>query len=245
MDEDHKLTKKEKKELRKLEWQEKAKTETRNVKIKKFSIWGGIILVFLVVAFVLVQAVTAPTQPVQNIKIAPITSRDISKGDPKAPVKLIEYADFQCPACAAFHPVVNQILSNYGNKIFYVYRMFPLINAHPNAIISAQAAYAAYKQGAFFKYDDLLYNKQTEWADLQDPKTALVDYAASLKLDTTKFKADMLSGVTQKYVQDSENEALSEGIDQTPSFFINGNLIQNPNSYDAFKQLIDAALNKK
>ena len=158
---------------------------------------------------------------------------------------LIEYADFQCPACAAYHPIVDQLLSNYGNKFFYVYRMFPLTNAHPNAIISAQAAYAAYKQGAFFKYDDMLFNKQTEWADLQDPKTTFVGYATLLKLDTNKFNSDMLSGATQKYVQDSENEALSEGINQTPSFFINGNLIQNPASYDDFKKLIDAALNKK
>ena len=123
--------------------------------------------------------------------------------------------------------------------------MFPLTNVHPNALISAQAAYAAYKQGAFFKYDDMLFTKQTEWADLQDPKTALVDYATLLKLDTSKFKTDMMSNETQKYVQDSLSEATSEGITETPSFFINGNLIQNPSSYDDFKKLIDAALNKK
>jgi protein-disulfide isomerase len=228
-----------------LEWQEKAKTDARNTKIKKFSLWGGVILVFLIVAFVLVQVVTTPTQPTQTINIAPVSSRDISEGNPKAKVILIEYADFQCPACAAYHPIVDQLLSNYGNKLFYIYRMFPLTNAHPNAIITAQAAYAAYKQGAFFKYDGQLFNKQTEWADLQDPKTAFVDYATLLKLDTVKFKTDMLSSATQKYVQDSENEALSEGITQTPSFFINGNLIQNPSSYDDFKKLIDAALNKK
>jgi len=245
MDENHKLTKKEKKELRKMEWQEKAKTDARNAKIKKFSIWGGGILIFLVVAFVLVQVVATPAQPTQNVTIAPVSARDISQGNPKAKVTLIEYADFQCPACAIYHPIINQILSAYGNKLFYVYRMFPLVNAHPNALISAQAAYAAYKQGAFFQYDDMLFTKQTEWIDLQDPKTAFTDYATLLKLDTTKFRADMISGDTQKYVQDSENEATNEGIIQTPSFFINGNLIQNPSSYEDFKKLIDAALNKK
>jgi len=124
MDDNHKLTKKEKKELRKLEWQEKTKTQSRNAKLKKFSIWGGVILGFLVVAFVLFQVVTAPTQPAQTVNIAPVSQRDISQGNPKAKVTLIEYADFQCPACAAFHPIVNQILSNYGNKLFYVYRCF-------------------------------------------------------------------------------------------------------------------------
>jgi len=58
--------------------------------------------------------------------------------------------------------------------------MFPLTSAHQNALISAQAAYAAYKQGAFFKYDDMLFSKQTEWADLQDPKTTFTDYATAL-----------------------------------------------------------------
>jgi protein-disulfide isomerase len=244
MEENHKLTKDEKKALRKLEWQTQAKTEARNAKIKKIATWTGSILVILVIVFVLFQTVTSSSSSTPSIKIAPISARDISKGDPKAKVSLIEYADFQCPACAAYHPIVDQILKNYGNKLYYVYRMFPLTNAHPNAVISAQAGYAAYKQGAFFSYDDILYSKQTEWADLQDPTVALTDYAASLKLDINKFKADMNSSQTKKYVQDSENEALAEGINQTPSFFINGNYIQNPPDFASFKKLIDDALAK-
>jgi protein-disulfide isomerase len=241
---EHRLTKKEKKELRKLEWQEKAKTEARNVRMKKFAIWGGVALIFLVVIGVLIAAVSSPAAPTQNITIAPVSGRDITTGNPKAKVTLIEYADFQCPACAAYHPVVNQILDAYKNKIFYVYRIFPLEQTHQNALISAEAAYAAYRQGAFFSYDDLLFTKQTDWADLQDPKTAFADYATLLKLNVNKFKTDMNSSETQKYVKDSENEALSEGINSTPSFFINGKMIQNPNGYDDFKKLIDAALSK-
>jgi len=243
--EEHKLTKKEKKALRKLEWQEKAKIEARKAKIKKFSLWGAIALVILIVVFVLFQAITSSLNQTQSIKIAPVSARDISTGNPKSKVTLIEYADFQCPACAAYHSIVDQLLSSYGNKIFYAYRMFPLTNAHPNALISAQAAYAAYKQGAFFEYSNELFQKQSEWADLQDPKTVFTNYAILLKLDPTKFKADMLSSVAQRYVQDSESEALSEEINQTPTFFINGNQIQNPSDYTSFKKLIDAQLNKK
>jgi protein-disulfide isomerase len=239
------LTKKEKKELRRLEWQGKAKNEARNAKIKQFSIWGGVALIFLIVIGVLVAAVSSPSSSTPNITIAPVSGRDISEGNPKSKVTLIEYADFQCPACAAYHPIVDQLLSTYQNKLFYVYRMFPLEQAHPNALISAEAAYAAYKQGAFFKYDDMLFSKQNEWAPLQDPTTAFADYATLLKLDVIKFKADMNSSETQKYVKDSENEALAEGVNQTPSFFINGKLIQNPNGYEDFKKLIDAALNQK
>jgi protein-disulfide isomerase len=244
MDE-HKPTKKEKKELRKLEWQEKAKTGARNAKIKKLAIWGGVALIFLIVIGVLIAAVTSPTAPTQNITIAPVSARDISTGNPKAKVTLIEYADFQCPACAAYHPIVNQIIDTYKDRIFYVYRMFPLEQAHPNALISAQAAYAAYKQGAFFQYDDLLFNSQNDWADLGFPTATFTDYAKSLKLDVNKFTTDMNSSETQKYVKDSENEALSEGINATPSFFINGKMIQNPNGYADFQKLIDAELSKK
>jgi protein-disulfide isomerase len=241
---DHKLTKKEKKELRRLEWQEKAKNEARNAKIKQLAIWGGVTLVFLIVIGVLIAAVTSPTSPTSNITIAPVSAKDISTGNPKAKVTLIEYADFQCPACAAYHTLVNQIMKDYQGKIFYAYRMFPLESAHPNALISAEAAYAAHKQGAFFSYDDLLFAKQTEWADLADPKSTFISYAQRLKLDVNKFTADMNSSETQKYVKDSENQALNEGINSTPSFFINGNLIQSPNSYADFKKLIDAALSK-
>jgi protein-disulfide isomerase len=243
MDEDHKLTKDEKKALRKLEWQEKAKTEARDAKIKKLTIWGGVILVVLVVVFVLFQSVTASTST-PTIKIAPVSARDIKEGNPKAKVTLIEYADFQCPSCAVYHPIVTQLLKDYSNKIYYVYRMFPLEQAHPNALASSEAAYAAYQQGAFFQYDDMLFNKQTEWSDLQDPSTAFTDYATMLKLDVNKFKIDMTSAQTQKYVKDSENLALKEGVNYTPSFFINGNLIQNPNDYAGFKQLIDNELAK-
>jgi len=244
MDEDHKLTKKEKKELRRLEWQQKTKTEARNAKIKQFAIWGGVALVFLIVIGVLIAAVTSPTSSTPSITIAPVSSRDISEGNSKAKVTLIEYADFQCPACAAYHPIVDQLLKDYQGKIFYAYRMFPLEQAHPNALISAQAAYAAYKQGAFFAYDDLLFAKQNDWATLQNPRDTFVSYAQSLKLDVNRFTNDMSSQETQKYVKDSENQALNEGINSTPSFFINGKLIQNPTSLDDFKKLINAALSQ-
>jgi len=245
VDEDHKLTKKEKKELRKLEWQQKAKIETRNAKIKRLSIWAGVALIILIVIGVLFESVTTPTTPTQNIKIAPVSSRDISTGNPKAKVTLIEYADFQCPACAAYHSLIDQLLKDYQGKIFYTFRMFPLPQAHQNAIVSAQAAYAAYKQGAFFAYDDMLFARQNEWANLQDPTTALTNYAIALKLDINKFKVDMTSSVAQKYVNDSENQALNEGVSSTPSFFINGQLIQDPNNYADFQKLIDATLNQK
>ena len=241
-----KLTKDEKKALRKLEWEEKALKDQRNAKLKKYSIWlGAAVLVILAIMGLYWLAVApAPSSQDKAVNVAPITKRDITEGNTQAKIILIEYADFQCPACAAYHPIINQLLATYKDKIYYAYRMFPLTNIHPNSHISAQAAYAAFKQGAFFQYDDYLFNNQNEWADLGDPTTAFSDYAKILKLDVNKFKIDMNSDEAKKYVNDSEQEALTEGMNATPTFILNGNKITNPSSYDDFKKLIDDLIKK-
>ena len=239
---EQKLTKKEKRELRKQEWQEKAEKEKRNAMLKK---WGTIIGVVLVVGLSIVGLVklagSSPAPSQSAVNLPPISKNDISEGNAKAKVTLVEYADFQCPACAAYHPLVNQLLSEFNGKIFYVYRMFPLSNIHKNAIISAQAGYAAYKQNKFFEMDDMLYNGQASWQDLSDPSQTFVDYAKKLKLDTDKFQKDMNSDEAKNYVTDSQNQASSAGVNATPTFFVNGVQIANPQSYDEFKKIIQDA----
>lgn len=241
-----KLTKDEKKALRKLEWQEKAKLDQKNAAIKKYSIWVGVSLAILLSIGGIMWLVSQPSSTTpQSTTVAAPQAKDISEGKKDAPVTIIEYADFQCPACAAYHPIVHQLLTANKDKIFYVYRMFPLRSIHRNAIISSQAGYAAQKQGAFFKYDDFLYDNQQEWADLPDPTAKFIDYAKSLKLDVNKFKTDMNSSEAKKYVEDMENQALNEGINATPTFIVNGNKIVNPNSLEEFQKIIDSEINNK
>jgi protein-disulfide isomerase len=243
---EEKLTKDEKKQLRKLEWQEKAKLDQRNAKVKKYSIWAGVVGVIVLVIAGLVMLVNAPSSPsTQTANVAPVSEKDITNGESKAKVTLIEYSDFQCPACAAYHPVVTQLLTEYKGKIFFVYRMFPLTNIHPNAKISAQAAYAAYKQNKFFEISDLLFNNQKDWQAQPDPRGIFMDYAKTLKLDAKKFQDDMNSNEAKKYVEDSGNQATSEGINSTPTFIVNGAKISNPASYEEFKKIIDNELNKE
>ena len=249
MAETQKLTKKEKKVLRKQEWQDKLAQEQKNQRLKKIGIWiGAIAIIIASVGGLILFATsssnsTTPTQTSINVK--PISSTDVTRGNKNAKVTLIEYSDFQCPACAAFHPLVNQLLSDYGNKIYFVYRFFPLTNIHQNAMISAQAGYAAYKQGKFWEMGDLLFNNQNDWADLSDPTSVFVGYAQKLNLDVNKFKEDMNSDQTKNFIQSEQDEGNNAGITYTPSFILNGKLISNPTSYDAFKQLIDNELNKK
>lgn len=237
MAEEQKLTKKEKKELRKQEWQEKAEKEKRNAMLKKTGIIVGVVAIILVSILGLIK-LSGASNPTSAINLPPVSKNDITKGDPKAKITLVEYADFQCPACAAYHPLVNQLLSEFNGKIFYVYRMFPLSNVHKNAMISAQAGYAAYKQNKFFEMDDLLYNGQASWEGLSDPSQTFVDYAKKLNLDTDKFQKDMNSDEAKNYVTDSQNQAAGAGINATPTFFVNGAQITNPQSYNDFKKII-------
>jgi len=241
---EQRLTKKEKKELRKLEWQQKADKEKRNAQFKKYGIIGGTVLVIILSIVGLVKLASMPSTT-SSITVAPISKKDITLGDPKAKVTLIEYSDFQCPACAAYYPIVKQMLSEFGTKIYFAYRFFPLTNIHPNAQISAQAAYAAHKQGKFFEMESYLFTKQKEWAELQDPTTAFSDYALLLKLDVDKFKTDMNSDETKTRILDSQAQASTAGINSTPSFFLNGIKLDNPANLDAFRSLIQNEINKK
>lgn len=247
MQEDQKLTKKEKKELRKLEWQEKAKVTERKENIKKYSIWAGTVAVIVLVIAGLIMLVNSPSSTTTNEKanVAPVSEKDITKGENKAKVTLIEYSDFQCPACAVYYPLTKQLMTDFGDKIYFVYRFFPLRQIHKNAGISSQAAYAANLQGKFWEMHDILFENQNSWSTLPNPQDEFLTYAKKISLDVNKFKADLNSDETKKFVSDEENQGISEGINSTPTFFINGVKIQNPQNYEEFKKIIDDELNKK
>jgi protein-disulfide isomerase len=244
MDSERKLTKKEKKELRKTEWQQKAEREKRNALYKKIGIVAGVVFLMVISVIGLLKLAETSGSP-SSISIPAVSENDISKGDSKSKISLIEYSDFQCPACAAYQPLVKQLLSELGNEIYITYRFFPLTNLHKNAMISAQAAYAANLQGKFWEMHDMLFETQTSWAETKDPKDTFVTYAKKLNLDADKFEKDMNSSEAQTYVASSQNQAISAGINSTPTFFVNGRKILNPKNYDDFKKIIQDELNKK
>jgi len=243
--EDGKLTKKEKKEIKKQEWAEKEKALQKKQLFKKLSIWIGITGVIVISVFGLVKltdssSTSVLSSEVQNI--APLSKEDVLIGNKNSKVVLTEYSDFQCPGCRNAHPLVKQLLSEYGEKIAFNYRFFPLPQ-HLNGEISAQAGYAAYLQGKFAEMSDLLFENQTTWEKQQDPKEIFVSYAQKLSLDIVKFKTDMEADSTQKLVRASGNSASASGINSTPTFFLNGKNIQLQN-YNQLKTLIDEELAK-
>lgn len=168
-----------------------------------------------------------------------ISAEENSKGPEDAAVTLVEYADFQCPACASYFPLVEQLSKEYSDKMRIVSRHFPLRSIHKHAQISAQAAEAAAKQEKYWEMASLLYKKQDEWSNTRDPRGLFKQYAEELSLNLNQFEKDMNSSEAKAKVDADYESALSLGINSTPTFYLNGNKIDSPKNYEDFKQKIE------
>jgi len=156
--------------------------------------------------------INEPPQPVQNIS----TDDDPARGNANAPVTIVEFTDFQCPACAAMNPVLEDVLKSYGNKVRFVVRDFPL-NMHEWARKAAEAANAANAQGKFFEYIAVLFKNQKA---LDVP--SLKKYATQVGLDRARFDAALDRGVYAAEVQKDVEDGETYGVGSTPTIFING-----------------------
>jgi protein-disulfide isomerase len=156
--------------------------------------------------------ISEPPQPVLNISV----DDDPSRGPANAPVTIVEFTDFQCPACAAMHPVLEEVLKSYGDKVRFVVRDFPL-DRHENARKAAEAANAANAQGKFFEYIALLFKRQQA---LDIP--SLKKYASELGLDRARFDAALDRGAYAAEVQGDIEAGEMYGVNVTPTIFING-----------------------
>lgn len=160
-----------------------------------------------------------------------------TKGSVGAPTKLIEYSDFQCPACAAYYPMVKAIVNDLGDNIYFEYRHFPLPQHH-NASLAAQAAEAAGRQGKFWEMHDKIFDNQTSWSEKPNPKQEFVNYAESLNLNINQFNSDIDSKAAIDSVKNSYAAGVSDQVDSTPTFLLNDKKIANPRSLEEFKQII-------
>ena len=216
------------------------------MKLKEIGIWTLVVGILIGGLWLLVAAVNNSSSPSNPISItAPeITKDDFSIGTASAKVTLIEYGDFQCPACGKYFPFVKNLESDFKNDLKIIYRFFPLNNIHPNAMIAAQAAYAASKQNKFWEMHDKLYENQDLWANTQ-PRNIFIDYAKELGLNLDRFGADIDDNATRKFINDEEDKGTSAGVNSTPTFFVNGKSISNPSTYEEFKKIIQNEINKK
>jgi len=177
--------------------------------------------------------ITEPAQPIQNVSV----DDDPARGEATAPVTVVEFTDFQCPACAAMHPILDEVMKSYGNKVRFVVRDFPL-NQHEYARKAAEAANAANAQGKFFEYITVLFKNQKA---LDVP--SLKKYASEVGLDRARFDAALDRGVYAAEVQKDVTDGELYGVGSTPTIFVNGVQLRTL-STEGLKEAIDRAAGK-
>ncbi len=208
------------------------------------------ILPWLAVALVVVASVLGILYLVQRqigattagtpLSVA-VSLSDWQRGAAAPKVTLVEYGDFQCPACASYYPLVKELESEFSGDLSLVFRHYPL-GQHANAMPAARAAEAAGKQGKFWEMYDLLYSHQDEWAEKGETLPQFTAYATSMGLDLTRFAADFsdTTAIDQK-IADQKKSGDTSQVLGTPTFFVNGKKIANPGSYAEFKVIIENA----
>lgn len=207
--------------------------------MNKTFIWiGGIVIVIVVLMFW--GKGGQSIEPAFELGV--IHLQDNIKGNASSSVVIMEYSDFQCPACRSYYPIMREIMAEFGDRVALVYRHFPLIGIHPNAEFAARAAEAAGKQGKFWEMHDLLFEKQNEWAKVANVAPMFESYATLLGISIEQFKTDFVSNEVKNFVKAQRIHAVQAGLQGTPSFFINGKQIQNPSSVLEFKELLKTAL---
>ncbi len=147
----------------------------------------------------------------------PVGQEDHTIGPADAPVTLVEYGDYQCPYCGMAYPIVKRAQRALGNELRFVFRNFPLAEAHPHARLAAQAAEAAGAQGKFWEMHDTLFENQ-DALEAED----IMGYAESLGLDTARFARDLEAETFAKRVRDDFRSGVKSGVNGTPTFFMNG-----------------------
>jgi protein-disulfide isomerase len=172
-----------------------------------------------------------------------LASDDHIKGNPEGSIIIIEYLDFECPACAAYAPVIHALRAEFSDDVRIVARYFPL-SMHKNGFSSARAVEAAARQGKYWEMYDILLSHQKEWGGKTREDQALFEkYAVAIGLDVEKFKNDVFDPVLAERIKRDIISGEQLGIRGTPSFFLNGKEI-HPRTIEELRGLIISKKNK-
>ena len=200
---------------------------------------GALVLLLLVVLYF-----NFFSKPVPPLVTANLEDDDPFIGPKEAKAVIVEFSDFQCPACKAAEPTVKKVLADFKDRVRLVYRDFPLDmgcnpalqrQLHPFACKAALAANCANEQGKFWAYHDVLFERQPAFSDEN-----LKKYAADLGLVSTQFDACLYSSKHLDEIKKDLADGSSLGIQGTPTFFVNGRMLSD-RTYDDFKAAIESA----
>ncbi len=172
---------------------------------------------------------TVPSESDVTTNTTPVvlTQTDHVRGAKDGKVTLVEFGDFQCPACGAYESIVRQVLVDNKNTLKFSFRHFPLVQIHKNALLAAKASEAAALQGKFWEMHDILYDKQEEWGGALNAREFIMVYATTIKLDIAKFSSDIESKAIEEKILAELREGVKLGIQGTPTFFLNGKKIES------------------
>ncbi|SDT07816.1 DsbA family protein [Actinoplanes derwentensis] len=190
------------------------------------------------------RAGTGPAKPTKSAEATQVVRDDSHRLSTAADgkVTVVEFLDFECEACGAAYPGVEKLRAEYGDKITYVVRYFP-IASHPNAFNAAHAAEAAARQGKFEDMYVKLFDNQAAWGHTEQSRAPVFEqYASELGLDMTKFKADVAGPEVAERVKSDAADGTALGVQGTPTFFVNGEKYTEQPTYEALKATIDNAL---
>ena len=167
----------------------------------------------------------------------PVSERDHAQGPAQAPLTLVEYGDYQCPGCGAVFPVVKHLQATLGDKLRFVFRNFPLTQAHPFALIAAEATETAGLLRKFWPMHDVIYQNQ---ADLS-PK-ALAAWAHGLGLDDDRLQKSIERPEIGKRIKEDRSSGIRSGVNGTPTFFINGARYKGAPDYESLLATLEDRL---
>jgi protein-disulfide isomerase len=167
------------------------------------------------------------------------------KGNPEADITLIEYSDFQCPACQQRVDIIKKLSNEFSRRVKIVYRHYPLTQ-HQHAFYASQASEAAGVQGKFWEMHDMIFDNQSLWSNMSSSEVEkeFFSYAKDLELDLEQFKDDIESRAVRKAVESDKDLGVEARVSGTPSFYLDGQPV-TINSYEAGRQLIRNVINAK
>lgn len=206
----------------------------------------GIVSILVIFGLLFVVYKFTNTPQVTNFhEVNVIKSDDHIKWSPDRKNILVEYSDLQCPACKSFHDLIKSEFEatrsgqvDVTKKVTFVYRHFPLFEAHQYAYDAAYSTEAAGKQGKFFEMADMMFDHQDEWVSKGNVKQAFEGFAQSLKLDLDQFKKDRDSIEVKDRVQEDLLSGQKASVNGTPTFYLNGQKLDSIRSFDEFKRLL-------
>lgn len=238
------LTKRERKELRKQEKAREGQRQERSNAIKKWTKRLAIIFVIAgSISGIFWYGSSRPTVPPTS-DLLTVVPDDWIKGNKDATVTVVEYLDFECEACGAYYPVVKRLSEEFGNEVRFINRYFPL-PGHKNSMTAALAAEAAGRQGKYWEMHNIAFENQRDWGEkpVSDPKI-FENYARQIGLDMDMYSKDIASQELKDRIERDRKTGQRLRITGTPTFFLNGEKIENPRGYEDFKALIQSAISK-